>query len=117
MICPAIVDRRPDARSCSLWYPADRLGVRDRSLRWIVQYFADLVEQHGFPPPFPTYLRGRGNADGMTNAVVPSSRWDKVAVDAWFLDRLPPRLALVIDDAELDRHAATLDARAEEMAA
>ncbi len=117
MICPAAVDLREGSPSCSLWYPADRFGIRARSLAWISRYLQDLVDLHDFPRPFPTYPHNRGAERLMTERVVPTSRWDKAAVDAWFTDRLPPELGAVMGAAEQARFAHELDTRAEAMAA
>jgi hypothetical protein len=114
MLVPTPADTRPDSRSCSLWYIAGRLGQRERSERWIADQVAQLVELESFPPPLPLFsVSKRRRVAGITGA----RRWNRDAVDAWFDGLIPPGLVAAIETRTAALHAATLDARAAELAA
>lgn len=95
----------------ALSYCTRRLGTYDRCIQYQLKHLQGLVDDHDFPPPLP-HLRGKQ----WVTRVTPSSTWTRAHVDAWFDDRLPPKLALVIDNAELEAAAAALDANAAALA-
>lgn len=112
-----MVPARDDLRAAqhggvSLWYIATRAGVSGRSDNWILSYVRMLVANDDFPAPLPNYDLGGKKKDG----ILFSSRWLRAAVDAWFDGFLPPRLAAVADDRQLERDADILDQRADALA-
>lgn len=51
-----------------------------------VTYVRSLVEDYGFPKPYPTPVKGKG----ATREIRTNSQWPRDPVDAWFLDFDPP---------------------------
>lgn len=90
----------------SLRFIAARLGKRNYGLPRLRRYVTLLIEECGFPPPFPTLVTGKkGEADRLELGVAADSAWQREPVEAWLEDFLPPA------------NAAALDARAEAAAA
>jgi len=106
----------PELASVGLFYIAGRLGHRGRTERWLASYLEQLIANDGFPPPLPLY-RGVGKLARKVDTITGSTRWTRAGVDAWFDGFLPPALAVAADERAALEHAATLDARAAEMAA
>jgi len=114
MLQPSDADLKPNAASVGLGYIANRAGVAERSIAWIIAYVRLLQENDGFPPPIIRYnVSSRRRVDTITFA----SRWNRFAVDTWFDGLVPPELAAAGQDLQARRDAARLDARAQEMAA
>ena len=94
--------------TCTLWWIRAELGRTDCSDARFVGYVQDLVDSCGFPPPFPSKLKGQD----LTRAVTVRSMFRRDAVQAWLDDFLPPDCAARLDDAAHRAAAADLDARA-----
>ena len=103
------IDGDPDARTCTIWYVRRELGRIDYGDKRICSYLQKLVDQHGFPAPFPCERKGRRELE---TRVVPESRWIRAAVDAWLEDRTPPDLGAALDRKARDAAAAEMDAAA-----
>ncbi|MBN8848175.1 MULTISPECIES: hypothetical protein [unclassified Sphingomonas] len=71
--------------TCGIYDVAGRLGQAHRQPHYICKTIDRLIEQRGFPHPFPL-LRG----EAMLERVLADSRWPRAAVEAWFNDQLPP---------------------------
>jgi len=108
MLTPAPCDIRPGSRSCSLWYPAGRLGHRERSFEWIANQIQLLIDNDGFPEPLALYDTAQRKVDRIT----PKSRWNVDAVDAWFDGTVPAHLTEAHQSRLVSMHAAQLDANA-----
>ena len=87
---------------------ARRLGQQDHTPRWHARFVSRLVETQQFPQPFPTMIGER-----LITETHPRSRWSRVAVDAWFDDRLPPDAGAALDRAAEAEAVRNMDARAE----
>ncbi|WEK43623.1 MAG: hypothetical protein P0Y64_01975 [Candidatus Sphingomonas colombiensis] len=74
-----------NASTCGIYDVAGRLGNAHRRPHYICKTIDLLIEERGFPPPFPL-LRGAALAE----RVLADSRWARSAVEAWFNDQLPP---------------------------
>lgn len=93
--------------TCTLWWIRKALGRTDHSVARFVAYVQDLVDQCGFPPPFPSKLKGQG----LTRAVTPKSTFRRDAVQAWIDDFPPPARAARLDAEALREAAEDLDPR------
>lgn len=114
MLAPSRDDLRADQQGgVSLWYIANRAGCSNRSGAWIVNYVRLLIANDHFPPPLPYYGLNARKRQGLGL----HSRWNRVAVDAWFDGFIPPHLVPVANDREATRDAHLLDQRADELAA
>jgi hypothetical protein len=95
MLAPTRDDLRAEQQGgVSLWYIATRAGVSDKSGNWILNYVRLLVANEDFPKPLPYYGLNEKKRQGLTL----HSRWNRVAVDAWFDGFLPPRLVAVAEE-------------------
>jgi hypothetical protein len=90
-----------------------RLGV-DAEFRGKRQrdYLQRLVDEEGFPAPFPTLIAGK-----LRHEVQDKSKWDSEAVDAWFSLRVDAVLGRQIEAGEQRTAAADMDARAHKLGA
>jgi hypothetical protein len=112
MLAPTRDDLKPHG-GVSLWYIATRAGVSGRSPEWILNYVKQLEANEHFPAPLPYYgLNGRKRS-GLTI----HSRWNRVAVDAWFDGFIPPHLVAASEERRGANDAHILDQRADELAA
>ena len=96
------------AETCTFGYVKTLLGHRTMSDARFCRFAQSLVEDHGFPKPFPTMLRN----DQITLDVHPRSRWVRSAVDAWVEGWVPPAAAAHIDAKAMEAAAADMDAAA-----
>lgn len=96
-----------DALITRLGQQASRTG-RPHSLRWKLAHLADLIDNHGFPPPLPF----AGNT-----APCAQSRWLAAAVDAWLGDFMPPGASDAMEAAARREADRDLDANAVAVAA
>lgn len=113
MLAPTRDDLRAEQQGgVSLWYIATRAGVSDRSGNWVVNYVRLLIANEAFPKPLPYF----GFNEKKRQGVGLHSRWNRVAVDAWFDGFLPPQLVTVANDRNAARDGFLLDARAAELA-
>lgn len=76
------------APTVGLNYIMAELGKDGHSARWQVRFVNLLIDRNGFPHPLPD-MRGATLITGVTT----HSKWQRHAVDQWFLDRLPPEAA------------------------
>lgn len=97
--------------TCTLWWIRTALGRTDYSDGRFVAYVQDLVDQCGFPPPFPSKPKGKD----MTMRVTPKSIFRRDAVQAWIDDFLPPACAARLDADALRLAADDLDSRAAQL--
>lgn len=91
--------------ACTLWHVGRALGCTGASDGALVAYVQELVDGCGFPPPFPSRIKGKG----LTRAVTRHSTFRRDAVDAWLGDFLPPACASALDAAALAQAAAEMD--------
>lgn len=96
-----------DAPTLGFYDIVRRLGVMGRTDRYQVAYIDGLIERYGFPKPLPL-LNRRVWIEGAH----PKARWNRAAVEAWELDRLPPEAATAVDRAALAEAGDRMDARA-----
>lgn len=109
MLAPTRDDLRAEQQGgVSLWYIATRAGVSDRSANWLLNYVRLLIANEHFPAPLPYYGLNEKRRRGINN----HSRWNRVAVDAWFDGFLPPHLVTVVEDRRAEIEAHLLDQRA-----
>ena len=94
--------------TCTIWWIRQALGRTDCSDARFVAYAQELVDGCGFPPPFPSKLKGQP----LTRAVTAHSSFRRDAVQAWLDDYLPPACAARLDGEAMHAAAAALDARA-----
>lgn len=99
------------AATCTLGYIARRLGKAGWGDTRLCSYVQALVDQRGFPKPFPE-LVGRGEARQLTDRVRPGSTWQRWAVQDWLGDHLPPDAAAALDAAAKAAAAAEMDGNA-----
>jgi hypothetical protein len=104
----ARLDADPEARSCTIYYIRRELGRFDYGDRRLVTYVQGLIDNCGFPPPWPVNHK----RNGITRAVTPESRWPRAAVDAWLDEWTPPGLAMAIDAKAMAAAATDMDAAA-----
>lgn len=111
---PGLAARIGDAPpSCTLWWIQGQLGRADMSEARFVAYVQGLVDGHGFPPPFPSMVKGsKARQGGLTNAVTRHSTFRRDAVEAWLADFLPPAGEAALDAEAQARAAAEMDAAA-----
>lgn len=102
----------PRVQQVGPFYIAERLGMRDATIKTLVQRIRQLIEGHGFPPPLG-YRQWRGELVSGAAAVCMRSYWIKEAVDAFFdgTGTTPP-IAAALQSAELAAHGSELDRRA-----
>lgn len=93
------------APACSLWWIRQQLGQTAMSDRRFVAYAQGLVDREGFPPPFPSHVKGKG----LVREVTPKSQFRRDAVEAWLADFLPPAGDAALDAAALAAAAAEMD--------
>ncbi len=105
-----------DQPSCTLWQVRLLLGRGDHSDDRFVRYVQALVEECGFPRPFPSPVKGSASRKGgLTLKVTHRSTFRRDAVLAWRDDYLPPDCSARLD-AEAHRHAAAeMDAMARQL--
>jgi hypothetical protein len=96
-----------DAPTLGFFDIVRRLGVMGRSNTWQVAYIDGLIERYGFPKPLPLLNRNRWIEGAHIKA-----RWNRAAVEAWELDRLPPDAATAVDRNLLAEAGERMDARA-----
>jgi hypothetical protein len=82
---PALADA--DGDTCTIWYIARRLGRRGLGWRKLANYVTLLIDQEGFPRPFPRYNQARRR---LLHDVGMDSIWPRSAVDGWLANFLPP---------------------------
>jgi hypothetical protein len=113
MLAPSRDDLRADQQGgVSLWYIARRAGFSNRSGAWMVNYVRQLIARDHFPAPLPYYGLNERKREGLGL----HSRWNRLAVDAWFDGFIPPHLVPVANDRQAGRDAGLLDQRAVELA-
>lgn len=113
MLAPTRDDLRNEQQGgVSLWYIATRAGVSDKSATWILNYVRLLIESESFPAPLPYF----GLNAKKRNGVGLHSRWNRVAVDAWFNGFLPASVAVAVEERRIANDAHVLDGRADELA-
>lgn len=84
-----------NASTCGIYDVAGRLGQANRRPQYICKTIDLLIEERGFPHPFPL-LRG----DVLKERVFADSRWPRAAVEAWFNHQLPPAARALDSSAE-----------------
>lgn len=72
-----------------------------------ITYVSSLIEQYGFPQPYPTFVKGKG----AVREIRATSRWPRDPVDAWFLNFDPPA-SLAAEELARQRGVAELHRRA-----
>lgn len=87
-----------------------RLGTYGRSAAWQTKYLDGLIDRYGFPKPLPLEHRGK-----WIEAAHPKARWNRRAVEAWELDRLPPAAAAQVDAHALEAAGDRMNDRAAAM--
>lgn len=97
--------------ACTLWWVRTRLGRGEMSDPRFVAYVQGLVDECGFPPPFPSKLKGQP----LTRAVTAHSTFRRDAVEAWIDSFLPPACAASLDAQAMRAAAEDLDARAAQL--
>lgn len=85
----------PRNSTCGLWEVAGRLGIAHRSAGFICRTVAALIAGEAFPAPYPVCRAGV-----LHRGVHGDSQWPRVAVEAWFDDRLPRDARGRLDQAE-----------------
>lgn len=97
----------PSAESpaCTVWQVRLLLGRADMSDGLFVGYVQALVDECGFPRPFPSKLKGQP----LTMRVTPRSSFRRDAVAAWIDLYLPPACAAALDDQALALAASAMD--------
>lgn len=100
------------APTVGLGYIMHHSGQEGHGLRWQLAYVEALIANDGFPVPLPLYRQGRPVA-----GVKLASRWQRIAVDKWFEDRLPPEAAEAEDARERLAANDDMDAAAAAVAA
>ncbi len=91
-------------QACTIWFIAQRMGRAGWGAQRLARYVQQLVDQRGFPPPWPEMVRGR-----LVDAVRPASKWDRAAVLQWLHDFLPPDAAASANAAARAIAARTMD--------
>lgn len=100
----------PDAeQTCNLTYIKRRLGRQGWGDQRTATYLRSLIADYHFPRPFPSMRAKMGK---LVDDIVPDSVWQRLAVDHWFDDRLPPAVAAKRGDDDLRAAAADMDAMA-----
>lgn len=84
-----------NASTCSIFDVAGRLGQAHRRPPFICKTIELLIEERGFPKPFPL-LRGAV----LQERVFADSRWARASVEAWFNSQLPPEAQALDSSAE-----------------
>lgn len=87
---------------------ARELGKKTYGPARLVAYVSLLIEEQGFPPPYPE-LVGRKGQQHLTAAVVAHSQFRRAAVEAWLEDFLPPANAAALDARAAAAAAADMD--------
>lgn len=101
-------DHHPrNAGTTGIFSIAGRLGIAHRSIGHVCRTVAALIDDRGFPAPFPHLVD-----DALVATAHPHARWPRVAVDAWFTDQLPPAARGAVDQAERVELDSRLSARA-----
>lgn len=97
----------PDHRglAVSIWQVRQILGRTDHSDRVFVAYLQSLVDECGFPRPYPSHVKGKG----LVYQVTGKSSFRRDAVEAWAGDFLPPACADALDAAARDQAAQAMD--------
>ena len=98
--------------SCTLWQVRLLLGRTDHSDPRFVRYVQALVDECGFPRPFPSVVKGPDGKRGLTAAVTPRSSFRRDAVLAWRDDYLPPDCAERLTAQAMNAAALEMDAAA-----
>lgn len=93
------------APACSLWWIRQQLGRIDMSDRAFVAYTQGLVDREGFPPPFPSHIKGKG----IVRDVTAKSQFRRDAVEVWLADFLPPAGEAALDAAARAEAASDMD--------
>jgi hypothetical protein len=70
----------------------------------LVKYVQLLVDERGFPPPFPEMVR-----DQLVDTVTEHSAWRRAPVEAWIEDQLPPPNADAMEARAAAAAAADMD--------
>lgn len=97
--------------SITIWQVRQILGRTDHSDKVFIGYVQALVEECGFPRPFPSHIKRKG----LTAAVTRHSSFRRDAVEAWAADYLPCACAATLDAAALDQAAQDMDQAAAQL--
>lgn len=89
----------------TLWQVRQALGRGDLSDNAFIAYVQSLVDQCGFPPPFPSPVKGKG----LVASVTRRSTFRRDAVEAWRGDYLPPAGGAALDAAAAAAAAHAMD--------
>lgn len=106
-----------DVRDVGLGHLARRLGRESAAIKTLVALVRQLTIEKGFPPPLG-FRKRKGALVSGADAICATSRWPRVAVEAWFDNTFPAHAEAqaAADDAEwatrLDSAAASLVAAA-----
>jgi hypothetical protein len=84
-----------NSSTCGIFDVAGRLGQAHRKPKYICDTIDGLIAEADFPAPFPLVRAGK-----LQRGTHGDSRWPVAAVDAWFLDQLPPAARGLVGDAE-----------------
>lgn len=102
--------------SVGIWQVRQILGRTDHSDKVFIAYVQALVEEVGFPRPFPSRIKGpKSRGGGLTLAVTRHSSFRRDAVEAWAADYLPPACAATLDAVALDQAAQDMDQAAAQL--
>lgn len=108
------LDAADDYPTVGLPFIMRELGKRNYGIPRQICYVSLLIEQHGFPPPYPE-LVGKKGAQRLELGVVKDSQFPRRPVEAWLEDFLPPANAAALDARaaaaaaeDMDRAAADL---------
>jgi hypothetical protein len=93
--------------TCSIFYISLKLGRDDYTPARMTRFVQKLVDERGFPKPYPL-LRGKNLIEDCNTR----SRWSRDAVDLWLHDFLPPEAAAAADAATIAAAGADMDANA-----
>ena len=100
-----------EAPSCTLWQVRLLLGCSEMSDDRFTRYLQELVDECGFPPPFPSKPKGQP----LTRAVTRHSSFRRDAVAAWIDDFLPPACAASLDAQAMQAAAHAMDHAAHQL--
>ena len=100
-----------EAPTCSVWQVRLLLGRTDMSDGCLILYVQGLVDELGFPPPFPSKLKGQP----LTTRVTRHSSFRRDAVAAWIDDFLPPACAASLDAQAMQDAASAMDHAAHQL--
>lgn len=84
-----------NADTCGIYDIAGRLGQAHRRPAYVCSTLNALIQEKGFPRPWPLMKAGRLSSDAHSE-----SRWARGLVEAWFDNALPPEARIHADRAE-----------------